>query len=202
MRIEQVKIENFRSHSSTIIDFDDYTALIGANGAGKSSVFYALKWFFDGGVLTEADIHSAARSGNEPVKVSVSVKFTELTTADKSRLGEYARGKSAHFSRFWSSDDEKSKVVGNSIAGPGFPDVRRETRVTFKRKEYSNLRKEIPDLPPLQGSAGVAEIDQALADWESSPQNAEKLSPINHSDANHLFGINGKNVIGEWSNSF
>lgn len=202
MRIGRVQIENFRSHVSTDIEFDDYTALIGANGAGKSSVFYALEWFFEGGPIASGDVagldHSISpEDALEPDSVTVRVTFVDLTTADKARLGEYGRGEKAHFARVWDVREGKSKVVGNALAGPGFPDVRREARVTFKRKGYAELRQSVPGLPELTGAPSAGEIDQALADWESSTEHSNQMVNIDHSDANHLFGINGRNVIRE-----
>lgn len=46
MKIESVRIENFRSFKDETIFFDDYTCFVGPNGAGKSTVFYALNIFF------------------------------------------------------------------------------------------------------------------------------------------------------------
>lgn len=198
MRVNEVRIVNYRSHVSTTIGFDGYTALIGANGAGKSSLFYALRWFFDGGPIAEGDLSTQASvDENSSSEVSVSVTFDSLTDADRLRLGEYGRGEKAHFTRTWTRDDVKSKVFGNALAGPGFSDVRRESRVTFKRKLYATLLEGVPTLPSLGGSSSVSEIDQALADWEGAEENAGNLASVPESDANHLFGINGRNVIGD-----
>lgn len=46
MRIDSVHIKNFRAFKDEIISFDNYTCLIGANGAGKSTVLCALNVFF------------------------------------------------------------------------------------------------------------------------------------------------------------
>jgi putative ATP-dependent endonuclease of OLD family len=197
MRVGQIRIENYRSHLSTDISFDKYTALIGANGAGKSSVFYALQWFFDGGPIALADVNSQAEGTENSPAVSVGVTFVDLTDADRARLGEYGRGEQTHFTRTWTKDEEKSKVYGNAVAGPGFPEIRRESRVTFKRKLYATLRSDVSTLPDLGSSASADAIDQSLADWESDPANSTALEKVDQSDANHLFGINGKNVIRE-----
>lgn len=201
MRVSQVRIVNYRSHRDTTIDLDPYTALVGANGTGKSSIFYALRWFFDGGELDERDVSQDLVDidelpENERV-VSVSVSFVDITPADRARLGEYARGEVAHFTRSWTVKDKKTKVFGNALAGPGFPEIRRESRVTFKRTLYKNARDAITTLPALgTGPSVTAEaIDQALADWESLDSNQPLLVQITDSDANHLFGINGKNVM-------
>lgn len=58
MRIQQVRIKNFRMLKDVEIDFDEVTTFIGPNGSGKSTVLRALDWFFNGGkgkVLPESD---------------------------------------------------------------------------------------------------------------------------------------------------
>ena len=48
MRLEEVKIKNFRCYSEEItIPFDDMTTVIGQNDAGKSTVLEALEIFFN-----------------------------------------------------------------------------------------------------------------------------------------------------------
>ena len=46
MTLKSLRIENFRSFRDETIQFDDYTCLVGANGAGKSTVLAALNVFF------------------------------------------------------------------------------------------------------------------------------------------------------------
>jgi len=45
MKIESVRIENFRSFKDETIRFDNYTCFVGANGSGKSTVLNALNVF-------------------------------------------------------------------------------------------------------------------------------------------------------------
>lgn len=194
MKINRVWINNYRSHGKTCVTFGDYTVMVGANGTGKSSVFYALEWFFEGGVLEEGDFLS--KEGADGV-ISVSVEFANLSSRDRELLGEYGRGDSAYFTRTSIDSGKKSKVFGNSIAGPGFHEVRKESRVTHKRVLYKDVRGKVPGLPELVGRPSGAEIDQQLADWEGCPENKELMENVSNSDANHLFGINGRNVMRE-----
>lgn len=45
----KVKIVNFKSIKSTELHFADFTAIVGANGSGKSSVLQAMHWMFESG---------------------------------------------------------------------------------------------------------------------------------------------------------
>ncbi|WP_435349865.1 AAA family ATPase, partial [Klebsiella quasipneumoniae] len=46
MKINTVRIENFRSFNDETITLDDYTCFVGCNGAGKSTLQNALNVFF------------------------------------------------------------------------------------------------------------------------------------------------------------
>ncbi|GGL77842.1 ATP-dependent nuclease [Glutamicibacter protophormiae] len=202
MKISQVKIKNYRSLKDLDLKVDDYTALIGSNGSGKSSVLYALSWFFSGKGLEQTDVHEVMESSSADEKaanslVSVSVSFSDLTDADRQRLAEYGRGKSVTFTRSWSASDGKSKVVGNALAGPGFAHIRQLKLIKEIRDAYNGLRVAGVELPDLGAKAAKDAMLQALVDWEDEPANSSQLELVDGADANHMFGINGANVINE-----
>ena len=61
MRLISLELENFRQHASTRIDFSDgITAVVGANGSGKSTILEAISWAIYG---TEA-----ARGNKDTIK--------------------------------------------------------------------------------------------------------------------------------------
>jgi len=50
MKIKNLKIKNFRGYCGEIaINFDEFTALVGKNDIGKSSIMEALDVFFNDG---------------------------------------------------------------------------------------------------------------------------------------------------------
>ncbi len=52
MRMKKVILENFRGyHLCTEVSLDQFTALIGRNDAGKSTILEALDYFFENGLL-------------------------------------------------------------------------------------------------------------------------------------------------------
>ncbi|HEY2003851.1 MAG TPA: AAA family ATPase [Candidatus Saccharimonadia bacterium] len=201
MKIIHIAVKNYRSLKLFDIDVDDYTALIGANGSGKSCALYALDWFFNGLPLSATDVTGNSHVGEEgPATeqnqtIEVTVTFGSLTVRDKERLKEYGRGATARFRRSWRLGDDKSKVVGNATQGPGFADVRGFTRVAEFRPAYVRLRSRFSDLPDLGSAPSKDQVHAALAEWESKPENVQHLVTVSDADATHMFGINGPNVI-------
>ena len=94
MKIEKIRIENFRCFKDEEIYLDDYTCFIGANGSGKSTILYALNVFFrhdkgsptDVVKLTADDFHH--RNTDRPVRITVTfnalspqaIRFRRLCT--------------------------------------------------------------------------------------------------------------------------
>src|SRR5215470_9911203 len=95
MKVESVRIKNFRSFNDEIIPFHDYTCLVGPNGAGKSTVLHALNLFFretsdtptDLINLDEQDFHN----GNVKEPIEITVTFTALSDKAKQELKAYFR---------------------------------------------------------------------------------------------------------------
>ena len=82
MKIKALKLSNFRGYKTeTIIDFEDLTAFVGKNDAGKSTVLEALDIFFNNGKgivkIDKADvnINSAKDDDNETI---IAVVFSEF----------------------------------------------------------------------------------------------------------------------------
>src|ERR1043166_7017403 len=45
MRLNSVRLQNFRQHADTVIEFDaGLTGIIGPNGSGKSTILEAIAW--------------------------------------------------------------------------------------------------------------------------------------------------------------
>ncbi len=203
MRVSHVRISNYRCLKGIEIEVDAYTALIGANGTGKFSALYALDWFFNGGDLSEGDLHSGlmintgdgppADSADPPAspRIEVEVTFDQIDDSDRQVLGRYARGETVRLRKSWPKGG-KPKMVGNSMQGPGFATVRAADGVMETRELYKGLRSELAELPAVTAKD---DIEKALTDWEDNPTNREKLVSVEDDDANHLFGFAGEGVL-------
>lgn len=197
MRIAAVTIRNYRSLKDVTFEIDSYAAFIGANGAGKSSVLYALDWFFNGTPFTDSDIHGYAEgSSPEPgASIQVSVSFADLTDSDRERLQQYGRGDRALIRRTWYADTRETKTVGNAWQGPGFAEVRADQGIAQRRNAYNDLRSSFTDLAEIERLADKDSILAALRDWESRPENSAKLVELADADASQMMGWNGANVL-------
>ena len=75
MRLKQLKIKNFRGYSNeTVVNFDDFTAFVGKNDIGKSSVLEALDIFFNDGSgvvkIEKEDVNAYLRADNNEIVIS------------------------------------------------------------------------------------------------------------------------------------
>ncbi|MGQ0599817.1 ATP-dependent nuclease [Aquabacterium sp.] len=89
MRIKSVRIKNFRSFEDQTIELDQHTSLVGANGAGKSTVLCALNLFFRETQNSATDLTSLhaedfyAKNTKDPIEITV--EFTDMSKEAKMR---------------------------------------------------------------------------------------------------------------------
>lgn len=199
MHISSVTVRNYRSLKDVTVRVSKYGVFIGANGSGKSSLLYALDWFFNGTSLAESDVHGYKEDSPLPLgsTVEVAVSFSGLTTKDRDRLKQYGRGERAVIRRTWYADTKQVKTVGNAKQGPGFAEVRADQSIAARRRAYRELQSVHSSLPDLGGSASKDAIFEALEMWEMNPSNEDNLIDVADSDATQMMGWNGPNVIRE-----
>ena len=177
MKIESVRIENFRSYKDETIILDDYSCFVGPNGAGKSTVFYALNIFFrqykdsktDLSKLTENDFHHK----DTTKEIRITVTFKDLSDQAKEDLKDYVRQDKlivtavAKFEP--SSERAEVKQFGNRL---GIEDFRKffeadkeQKKVADLKEIYSGFQSKFTD---LRTSTSKADMIEALQEYEST----------------------------------
>ncbi len=194
MKIEAVRIENFRSFKDETISFDNYTCFVGPNGSGKSTILNALNVFFrqykdsktDLSKLSEEDFHHK----NTKDLVKITVTFTDLSEDAKSDLSDYVRLNKLIISSIAKydskTDSAEVKQYGNRL---GFEDFRKYfeadkngLKATELRAVYIDLQKKYPELPKSSTKPAMV---QALRDYEA--KYPDKCTLILSED--HFYGI-------------
>lgn len=87
MRLEWLRVSNFRALRSIKIPLSRFGCLVGENNSGKSSVLQALELFFSSRRLSPADYFDPGQ------QVRIEVTFADITLADLARLAEQHRRK-------------------------------------------------------------------------------------------------------------
>ncbi|WP_202754314.1 MULTISPECIES: ATP-dependent nuclease [Burkholderia cepacia complex] len=186
MKIQSIRIKNFRTLKDVAIPFDSVTTLIGPNGTGKSTVLRALDWFFNGkpGSLTERDCSFGAIDED----IEVRVTFDDLTEVDRRELGKYAPPETTTFTA-WKrrSKDGAESISANSKSYAPFNEIRGKVSAADKRSAYNELRSADPSLG-LPSWSNVDAVNQAMTAWEAD--HIDKLVEAPESLQTNFFGFN------------
>ncbi len=186
MKIQSVRIKNFRTLKDVTIPFDSVTTFIGPNGAGKSTVLRALDWYFNGkpGSLTEKD----CSFGSTDDDIEVQVTFADLTDKDRDALGKYAPVGVATFTAWKRRSPNGSDVLSANAKGfPEFNAIKEASGATAKKDLYADLRRSRPDLNLPAANTGAA-VEQAMVTWEAS--HTDQLRDAPEALQTNFFGFN------------
>lgn len=167
MKIEFVEIENFRCFKHETIHFDDYTCFVGQNGAGKSTVLYALNLFFrqyqdsktDLSQLSIEDFHH--KDTTNPINITVT--FNNLSNDAKEDLSAYVRQDKLIVSAIanYNPSTERAEVkqYGNRLGLEdfrGFFEAEKNgEKVAELKSIYQEVQKTYTDLPKATTKAGM-----------------------------------------------
>lgn len=176
MKIESVRIQNFRTFKDETIFFDDYTCFVGPNGSGKSTVMNALNVFFrqykdsktDLSKLSIDDFHH--KNVKEPI--SITVTFKDISAQAKQDLSDYVRQErlvvtaKAEFDE--GTERAEVKQFGNRLGMTEFKiwfeaEKAKQSAPELK-KIFANLQSKWPD---IKNASAKADMADSLNDFES-----------------------------------
>ncbi|KWT95172.1 MULTISPECIES: ATP-dependent endonuclease [Pseudomonadota] len=177
MRIKSVRIKNLRSFVDQKVEFSRYSRLVGANGAGKSTVLCALNIFFretqnavvDLTALQAEDFHG--RNVADPIEIVV--EFTDLSDEAKADFADYYRHGALVVSAVAKYDERTGNAVvkqyGQRLAMPALAPYFKAASDGQSAAElkaiYMGLRADHPDLPAALTKDAMA---AALREYEAA----------------------------------
>lgn len=207
MKLDSIRVQNLRSCRDVTVPFNAYTSLVGANGAGKSTVLFALNIFFrelqHGGVdvtrLVEEDFHK--KNTTEPITITLT--FSDLSPEAQADFAAYYRGgkliitAEAVFDP--GSQRAEVKQCGERMVMPEFAEFFKKqgdgVRVSDLKTIYGEIRASFTDMP---AAATKDAMLQALRDYENS--HPERCKPLRSKDEFYGFskGANRLDKYVQW----
>lgn len=194
MKIETVRIENFRSYKGETIRFDDYTSFVGPNGVGKSTVFYALNLFFRQSKDSQTDLIKLSASDfhhfNIKNEIKITVTFSDLSDEAKKELSDYVRQEKLIVTAIAKYDEvsEKAEVkqYGNRLGMEEFREFFEADKNKAKAAELKEIFKKLKEkYPELNSASSKADMISALHDFEAA--NPDKCNLIPSED--QFYGV-------------
>jgi energy-coupling factor transporter ATP-binding protein EcfA2 len=202
LKIESVRIQNFRPIKDLTVPLGDYTCLVGPNGGGKSTILTALSIFFRYSTdavtnllaLDEEDFHK--RHTSEPIRITVT--FSDLSVEAQADFANYYRQGKLTVSAVarWDPASRTAPVqqFGQRFAmAPFAPFFKAEgdgAKVDELRKLYAEIKLSYPSLPPPGTKVAMIE---ALRQYEDA--HPAECTPLESGDQFYGFGAKGKNLL-------
>lgn len=163
MIISKLEISLFKSIKHVAVDFKNFTPVLGANNAGKSTILRAIDIFFDAAPKIERHDHYRSDT-SAPILITVtfsSLTPTELETFDGSVIDDKIT-----ITREVSCHDRHGGYAIYRKSHPAFQDFYNQGSKTEKRKMYTELRP-IFNLPVAQNAE---ECEAHLLAYEAEHQ--------------------------------
>lgn len=175
MIIERIEVRNFRSIREACLDCDELTAIVGRNGAGKSSFLYSIDTFYDiAAPITEEDFFE--RDTGSAIEIRVS--YSNLRDDEKEEFKPYIRDDRLMVTKRISYENEKPihRYYAAALQIPQFAEIRGKPGKRDRMGAWKEL-VESGTLPGLEGTARSAdEVEEFMARYESS--HPDLLEPI------------------------
>ena len=185
MIIQSVHVMNFRSIREAALPCDVLTAVVGRNGAGKSSFLSALDLFYEAGAKVGPDDFYANDTTQD---IEITVTFGELTEEEQGFFSKYAAGEALSVTKVFAgvAVGQVGTYHGSRLQHPAFAVVRDAGSKSASLAEYRELRIQADyDTLPVVRSADSAST--ALEQWEAD--HPESLTRMR--DDGRFFGFTG-----------
>lgn len=177
MKIESLRIENFRAFKDEIIEFDDYTSFVGPNGVGKSTIFHALNLFFRQSKDSQTDLLKLAANdfhhSNTVQPIKITVTFSSLSDEAKEDLSDYVRQDKLIVTAIAEFDalTEKAEVkqFGNRLGMEEFRSFfeadKNGAKVAELKEIFKSLKEKHKDIP---SASTKSDMVSALHEYEGN----------------------------------
>lgn len=170
MIIEKIEIKNFRALKDISLNCNESTIILGKNGAGKSSLLYALDAFYNVAFKpTEYDFYNR----DQTLEIEIKVTFSGLNELEVSEFKSQITNNQLIVTK--KVDMNGSKYYGAARKFPAFTGIRQLGALDKKNKLNELITNEELHGVSQKATSG-ANADQIMNDFES--QNEALLSVV------------------------
>jgi predicted ATP-dependent endonuclease of OLD family len=167
MLIKSVEVKNFRSIREAYLDCNNLTAIIGRNGAGKSSFLYAIDTFYDiAAPITEEDFFD--RDAGSPIEIRVT--YGDLREDEKKEFKPYIGDYRLIVTKRISSENGRitQRYYAAALQIPQFAEIRAKSGKRDRVSAWNELvdSGEFADLGGKTRSAD--EVEQLMSEYEAN----------------------------------
>ncbi|MEB1303717.1 AAA family ATPase [Xanthomonas campestris pv. campestris] len=163
MQLLRARIKNFRSLRDVSIEFEAHTALIGGNGAGKSSILKALEKFYSTSKALDPDDYFG-RDITLPVEIELT--FGALSAVEQDTFESRVRDETLTVSRVFDGTASSGRYYGSTLQNPDFSAIRAIGAATEKRAAYKALKEGNAAYAELPNVTSAGQIEGSLQEWE------------------------------------
>lgn len=182
MKLIAATVKNFRSLKDVSVTFDSHTALIGGNGAGKSSILKAIERFYSTTKVLDQD-DFFGRDQSEPVEIELT--FDELSEQETDTFETRVRDGQLVVSRVFDTSSRSGRYFGSVPQNPDFAAIRAHPTAAPKNTAYRDLRTQNPDYAELPAATSAAAAEANMRAWEEAHPEQLELMP----DDGNFFGF-------------
>ena len=190
MRLKRLAVKNFRCIADAAIDINAVTALVGRNGAGKSTFLQALRVFYenDAASLSEDDFYG--KDHTSPIEIELT--WANLPEPAQIRFAKYIQNGELVVSykiQMGTNGRCTGQFHGSLLRHTQFTAIRAIERAVDLRTQYNALR-ELPGYETLPAGTSKLVCVDAMNAWEEdNVDECERLA-----DEGQFFGVN---TVGE-----
>ncbi|MCP3732210.1 ATP-dependent endonuclease [Sphingomonas sp. MG17] len=171
MQLVHARIRNFRSLRDVSVEFGPHTALIGSNGAGKSSILKAVERFYSTARHLDAD-DFFGRDQSQPVEIELT--FGDLSAQELETFESRVRDGRLVVTRVFDDTASSGRYYGSVLQNADFVEIRAQTTATAKRAAYRSLKESNAAYADLPNATSAPQVDEHLLAWEA--QNGAQLT--------------------------
>lgn len=182
MQLRHVRVKHFRSLRDVSVSLSEHTAIIGGNGAGKSSILKAIDKFYSTAKGLDQDDYFG-RDTSIPVEIELT--FGDLTPQETEVFESRVRNGQLTVTRIFDNSTSNGRYFGSVLQNPDFIPIRTQLSAAAKLAAYRALRQEHANYAGLPAVAGSPAAETAMQEWEAA--NPEAL--VLHPDDGQFFGF-------------